>query len=118
MKYRFRTKRMREKYNRYIANGGLEGGCRLCEAKTLKNFTYWRIIPNSFPYDRIATVHHMLVPLRHTAERDLTVAEREELRSLKQATYLNDNYEFIIEATRDTKSIPAHLHFHLVFTKW
>lgn len=87
--------------------------CPLCREVTLQDFQYWRIITNEFPYDRIAAVHHMLVPKRHSTEDTLTDAEERELLELKQG-YCNDHYEFLIEATRSKKSIPAHFHLHLL----
>ena len=76
----------------------------------------WRIIPNDFPYTRIAALHHMVVPKRHVKEDELSQEEWMEYNQLKHS-YINDNYEFIIEPTNRKKSIPAHFHIHLIVAK-
>src|SRR6185369_7348001 len=111
-----RSAAQQAKYDAYKAAGGLENGCRLCERKPLKTFKYWRIIGNKFPFDRIAKVHHMIVPKRHVAEPQLRQAEVSEFRRIKE-DYLNKKYEFLIEATHLKKSIPEHFHIHLVIVK-
>ena len=91
--------------------------CPLCNDKeTLQFFTYWRIVENSFPYDQFAEVHHMILPLEHKGERDLTTPEKEELLSLKE-TYIAEHYNFIMESTHLQKSIPQHFHLHLIIPK-
>ena len=49
-----RTKEAEAVYRKYRAQGGLEGGCRLCEAPATKTFEHWKIINNKFPYDLVA----------------------------------------------------------------
>lgn len=73
-------------------------------------------MPNAFPYDKIATSHDMVVPLRHVPEAELTPEERKELVEIKHE-YVNANYEYILEPTHKKKSIPAHFHLHLVVLK-
>lgn len=111
----FRTKEGNAQYDAYRATGVLEKSCVLCERESLHEFTLWRIIENRFPYDRIASVHHMLVPKRHTSEGELTDDERRELYEIKQNSL--EEYQFIIEPTPHVKSIPAHFHLHLVVSK-
>ena len=78
-----RTPEMDQKYRDFVAGGGLDHECRLCAPTPLKTFTYWKIIKNNFPYDRIARVHDMLVPIRHTREQELSDAELDELSQIK-----------------------------------
>lgn len=111
-----RTPESEQAYNALISQGILEKGCALCHNDILIKFDYWKIIVNDFPYDRIAKTHHMVVPLRHVSESDLAHEEKDELSSMKEG-YINDNYEYIIEATRKKKSIPAHFHLHLIVAK-
>ena len=75
---------------------------------------YWKIVTNDFPFDRIAKSHDMLVLLRHADA--ITEAEREELEKLKNG-YVNEHYQYIIEITPNTRSIPGHYHLHLVVAK-
>lgn len=91
--------------------------CPLCEDKeTLHAFTHWRIVENSFPYDVFAEVHHMILPLRHITERELTEQECAELLAIKEG-YIAEHYNFVMEPTATQKSIPSHFHLHLVVPK-
>ena len=109
----WRTLETHNLYMKDIEAGGLDEGCLLCERAALHTFEYWKIIENKYPYDRVALVHEMILPLRHTDGCDLSEAEKAELEVLKK-TFLNDHYHFIVEALPKTKSIPAHLHMHLI----
>lgn len=113
---RLRTQESEEKYKKLIAAGYLTGGCKLCEASSLRDFEYWRIIRNDFPYDLIAQVHDMIVPKRHVKENDLSEEEGKEYGEIK-ATYIESNYEFILEPTLKLKTIPEHFHLHLIVAK-
>src|SRR3989344_1623205 len=113
---RLRYQKDEKHYKRLQKEGLLEIGCRLCDAVSITEFQYWRIIKNNFPYTRIATLHHMVVPKRHVKEDELSQEEWMEYNQLKHS-YINDNYEFIIEATNRRKSIPAHFHIHLIVAK-
>ena len=110
-----RTPETEEKYQAHIARGGL-AHCPLCHEEPLQQFVHWKILKNAFPYDKILQVHHMLVSMRHVTEEELNEEEKQELQTIKQG-YLNDHYQFILEPTRGGKSIPGHLHFHLVVVK-
>ncbi len=111
-----RTKETKEKYKKYIQAGNLERGCNLCKASSLEKFKYWRIVKAAFPYDRVAAVHHMVVTKRCVTEPELTEEEVKEFKSLKLG-YINENYEFILEAVNKMKTIPGHIHYHLVVVK-
>lgn len=113
---RLRTQESEERYQKLIAEGHLNGGCKLCEAPSIKDFEYWRIIRNDFPYDLIAQVHDMIVPKRHVKEEDLSEEERKEYVEIKR-TYVENSYELIIEPTVKFKSIPGHFHLHLIIAK-
>jgi hypothetical protein len=111
-----RTDEGKKKYREYIQTHPASQGCPLCEKESIKDFTYWKITENSFPYDKIAQTHHMVIPLRHGPEHDLHAEELEELKHIK-ATFINDGYDWIIEATHKNKSIPDHFHLHLIVGK-
>lgn len=112
----WRTPEGEKKYNEYKLAGGLTTECNLCTKEAVKTFQYWKICENTFPYDQIASIHHILIPLRHTKEYELTQEEIAELQELKGGV-VNDGYDFILEATSKTKSIPNHFHLHLVTVK-
>ncbi|MCE9644186.1 hypothetical protein K8Q93_03030 [Candidatus Parcubacteria bacterium] len=110
-----RTEEAKNKYNEHRRVSTSEP-CPLCGREAIKAFKYWKIILNHFPYDRIAEVHHMLVPMRHVAEDALDEEELEELKAIK-TTSAHMDYDWIIEATHKNKSIPEHFHLHLIVGK-
>lgn len=114
-KHTLRTEVTAKKYMDYIASGGLKNRCVLCDKESIIPFQHWKIILNDFPYDRVANIHHMLVPLRHCTEDELTEEEWDEYRSIKKNNL--DLYEFLLEATEHIKSIPQHFHVHLLRIK-
>mgnify|MGYP001579346225 CR=1 FL=1 len=117
MPHPFRSKKVYEKYEKVKASEALQKGCSLCKkAKSLKNFKHWRIVNNKFPYDKVAKIHHMVIPKRHTIYEELNKIEKEEL-DLIRATHINLKYEAILEATNKEKSIPDHFHLHLMVMK-
>ena len=111
-----RTPENQAKYRKHIQDGGLKNGCPLCTHEPLILFQFWKIMPNRYPYDKIAEKHDMLVPLRHVIESEFTSEEVEELKEIKD-DYLNANYEYIIEAAHKNKTIPSHFHLHLLTVK-
>lgn len=113
----FRSPEMTKEYDDFKAAGGLQDGCRLCDVPAIKQFEYWKISQPKFTFDRIAELHHMLLPLRHTTELTLTDKEQKELLEIKHSPDVQEAYEFIIEASHKKKSIPAHFHVHLVVAK-
>lgn len=110
-----RTEGTAKKYLAYRATGALETGCPLCSGHSISTFKFWKIILNDFPYDRIAETHHMIIPLRHVNELELTKEEKDEFYKIK---YLKlQEYDLIVEAAQRNKSIPTHFHLHLINTK-
>jgi diadenosine tetraphosphate (Ap4A) HIT family hydrolase len=114
--YLFRTKETYELYEEHKRDGHLLRECPLCSIEAIKEFTHWKIVDNKFPYDRICVVHHMLIPNRHVTELELTQEERGELLEIKHS-YINETYTYMFETMELHKSIPAHLHFHLIIPK-
>ena len=113
----FRTKRSDKKYRKLIAAGFLQNnGCKLCKEVIVKKFKHWKVIQNRFPWDRIAKVHHMIVPIRHVTFEKLNNAEKKEYQIIKES-YLQKNYENISESTNKRKTIPEHFHLHLIVAK-
>ncbi len=111
-----RTPESKRKYKEYQKALPVNDSCLLCEKEALVMFTYWKIVENSFPYDLIADTHHMLMPLRHVVEKDLTFAEVEELKKIKMEV-VDEKYDYIIESTHNTKSLPSHFHLHIIVGK-
>ncbi len=86
--------------------------------KPIKEFKYWLIIENEFPYDAIAELHHMLVPKRSVAF-DWDLLSREELEEYNfiRKEYLPELYELIWENLPKNRTIPEHFHVHLLRLK-
>ncbi len=108
-----RTKETADTYAQDIAGGILERSCRLCDKHEGKEFEFWKIITNDYPYDNIAKVHDMIVPKRHAKETELSGAEWGEFQKIK-VEYLNQNYDYFMEPAHPNKSIPDHFHLHLI----
>ncbi len=105
-----------QKYQEYVKALAPDAPCSLCEKESLKTFKHWKVVENLFPYDKIASKHHMLVPLRHVREDELTAEEMAEIKSIKE-NFINSEYDWIIEATPKNKSISEHFHIHLIVAK-
>jgi galactose-1-phosphate uridylyltransferase len=111
-----RTEETAKKYEEAQRNQGTSG-CRLCnDLTTLTEFNYWRLVPNAFPYDRFFSQSVMLMPKRHTNESDLRSEELSEFREIKKSV-LVEEYDLIFENLPKQKSIPHHLHYHIVKIK-
>ena len=110
-----RTPETSREYREYRANDNLKNECPLCNREAIKVFSHWKVMVNLFPYDKIASRHDMLVPLRHVTDAELTTDEKEELAIIR-ASFVQE-YDYIIEATVKTKSIPQHFHLHLIVGK-
>ena len=108
-----RTREGEERYRSIMAGRPKDGSCPLCKMDLIKDFKYWKIVGNDFPYERFAEVHHMIVPKRHVGEAELTEEEWQELRQIKDDD-IHKNYGYILEATHNTRSIPDHFHLHLI----
>ena len=109
-----RTPETAARYEEVKKNTPKTDGCRLCsDGRALQEFKHWYIMPNEFPYDRFFEKSDMLVSKRHTDEEGLNAEEIAEWRELKN-TVLSDNYDHIFENLPKQKSIPHHIHYHLV----
>lgn len=111
-----RTPETEQKYKEWRAENADYGACIFCEREPLKSFTYWKIVPNLFPYDRIAERHEVITPLRHVTSSQLNEEEKKELQTIKDEHLLAE-YDFLLEGTHKTMSVPAHFHLHLVDLK-
>lgn len=112
-----RTPKTQKAYEAYKAKCLDKTLCWMCEKPSLQVFPHWRIVENSFPYDRIASVHNMLIPKRHVHESDLTIEELSELAIIKNTT-VSEDYEYILWATLTFQSVPSHYHVHLMVSKY
>lgn len=112
----WRTEEMHSRYESERQADIDSGGCPLCDAPTIEEFTHWRIIPNKYPYDAVTVRHEQIVPKRHTDGKDLSEEEILELEELK-LNRLNKEFVFLFESLPKQKSIPGHYHLHLIVPK-
>lgn len=76
---------------------------------------FWFIVNNEFPYDKVATTHHLLVPFRvFQDDWEMTHAEREELMGLKRSFAGSKEYDAMQENIAHRRSVPRHYHLHLI----
>jgi hypothetical protein len=106
-----RTAETEARYKDYRKNKNIDD-CYLCRATALKEFTFWRILPNTFPYDCITKTHHLISLKRHADETALTVLEYNELYDIKDA--VRNDYDMLLENTLKRKSIREHHHIHAI----
>ena len=109
----FRTITTADAYHVFRKERTGQDSCPLCNEKPIATFNHWVIVPNRFPYDAIANVHHMIMPREHIIQAKVTKEAWAELASLKQG-YLNDHYDVIMESLPSQSSIPKHFHLHLI----
>lgn len=111
-----RTEETEARYRADKAAGGLDKGCVICGREALKEFTYWKIVANEFPYDKVAQVHHMLATKEHLAQPEISKEAWWEFDAIKKSD-VNPAYDAILENTPKNMTIPAHFHVHLLVTK-
>lgn len=112
----YRSPLTQAKYDEYSKSDKPSLGCSLCEKPAIKTFNFWKITKNDFPYDKISGTHHMICPLRHVKEEELSKEEMEEFEKIKDE-FLHKEYDYIMEATYKIKTIPKHFHLHLIVMK-
>lgn len=85
---------------------------------SLESFKYWKIVPNEFPYDRIASRHDLLIPRRKIADIfQLSQRETTELRRIMKMINKQKRYDAILFPFHWSRTIRTHLHFHLLRIK-
>lgn len=101
-------------YEEYKKNK-YDGVCIFCKREGLiAEFQKWVLIENKFPYDRIAERHELLALKRHVANaNELSKKELEELLWLE--SFLE--YDMMILNKKRCRTLPNHLHFHLLKLK-
>lgn len=79
-------------------------------------FKYFKIIPSAYPHDKIASTHHLLIPIRKVDSwKKLKWLERREFKKLDQ--WLGQNYDCIKLNYSKRITIPEIVHWHLYILK-
>lgn len=114
--YGFRSKEARKAYELFLTDNK-NRTCPFCAETALKNFEHWKIIEARFPYDRIASTHHLLVTKRHCVQSELTADESLELFKILDSAELNEKYTHVLEVLKKRQSVSEHAHWHLIEQK-
>ena len=115
----FRKKETDDAYDKWRVERKEKGdfySCIFCKLNVIvKDFKYWVISENDFPYDKYFRVSHLLSPIRHVNEYEqLTIAEIKEYYLIRE--YINGTYNVVLENFGETKTI-YHYHLHLLTYK-
>lgn len=110
-----------ETFQKYIfAKKNSTEGCPLCRIEkrsVIKNFKYWVIVPNEFPYDKIAKQNDMLLLKRHADLKNISQEEFAELMEIKTNFLPNLPYSTVYENLPRQQSVKGHFHVHLIVLK-
>ena len=91
--------------------------CFLCERDLLRReFKYWFICENRYPYTRVSEKHDLLAIKRHIKTlEELTKEEYDELESIiYQICRRQIDYDQILFNVPHKQSNPFHFHLHLI----
>lgn len=81
----------------------------------IKQYTYWAIIENRFPYDNMARTNHLLVSKRPIESHyHGTPEEQDEFHTIMQELADDGFYDARIENFPKVKSVKQYAHVHLI----
>ena len=81
----------------------------------LREFNYWIIIENRFPYDRMARTNDMLVSKRPLQSLyDASQEERDEYETIMKLLAKENFYDACMENFPKIKSVKRYVHIHLI----
>ena len=87
----------------------------LTDLPMVHQWHHWILVVNEFPYDKIASVHRLLVPLRRFIdESQMTNEEREELFRIKEEFAQHTEYDCLLENLRSNRTVPGQYHLHCI----
>ncbi len=111
-----RTERTQQKYKEFLEEGGALDFSDW-KNRLIKEYRYWRLIKNWFPYDAVALKNDILITKRIVPFdwNKLNLKEKEELVKIKQS--LSEEYDLILENLPKNRSISSHFHLHLLKLK-
>lgn len=105
-----RTAASEQKYQDAKADKNLQP---LSQVEPIKEWKYWKLIPNQFPYDGIFRRHNMLLPKRQFADRtQMRMTEWSELQAIIR-DYVEKHYDLIIDNTQRKRSVLSIYHLHV-----
>lgn len=99
----------------YITAKQMGATVPLIDEPRLKQWQYWAIIDNAFPYGSAFKTHHLLIPKRVVSQQNLSSDEKEEL--IEVLAELGQEYDCQIINFSRNQSIKSHYHIHLLVYK-
>ena len=98
---------------RYVrAKKAGKAGRPFLEETRLREWKYWAIINNEFPYSSAFKLHHMLIPTRVVKQNDLSEEEKAELQVITNMLMKEGKYDCMLTNFPRTQSIKTHFHIH------
>lgn len=94
-----------------------DAGKPFLEEKRLKEWNYWAVIPNAFPYSAAFKVHHMLIPKRVVSQLNLSQEEQKELQEIINLITDEQEYDCMLTNFPRNQSNKEHFHIHLLVFK-
>ena len=80
----------------------------------IKQYEFWMIIKNDFPYDAVFDKHHLLLPKRKVSQfRDITIREQEEYHAILHTALEQGDYDFYFINANKKRSVQSYWHAHL-----
>jgi diadenosine tetraphosphate (Ap4A) HIT family hydrolase len=116
--FSLRTPETETRYQKYKKNLP-DNYCPFCDPKKInppiKEYAYWIIIPNDYPYDGAFSTSDMLVCKRHVeSEECLTLNEYEEYIKIRRHILNEGIYNLIQENSKPRRTVKPHFHIHLL----
>lgn len=109
--------RTAESQARYEQTLALNQGKDLREEEVVHEFEDFLVVVNRFPHDRIAAVHHLLVPKRTVSDIQHLTSEEELELKYEIEDWCRDKYDCVKRNYPSTISVKHLLHWHLYVYK-
>lgn len=112
-KITLRTKDLQKSYDEHLKLH--TGICIFCAKDLLiKEYKFWVLLQNKFPYNKWGNEHWLLAPKRHV-EEEIYLLEDERIELYKILASLNYNMQILNK--KEDRSVPHHFHYHLLTLK-
>jgi len=111
----FRTKKTQAKYDKYLKEK-FDFRCICClQDMKIAEYKHWVLLKNKFPYDAVYKNHNMLVVKRHIKTlSEQTPEEQAEFNKIVDEKKDEAKHQLLMLNAEVRRTIPEHLHFHLV----
>ncbi len=114
-----RTPETEQRYREAMIKRRAEGfvGCAICiipDDPSFPDLQHWRVVPNEYPYDKVAQKSWIMLPRRCVSLWALLTPD--EQREYHEFRLIAGQYgvNFFMWSTPVTQSVPGHYHEHLL----